>query len=450
MAKLAINPGSRRLASWGGVHLACLTTALLPYIHGQVSLEREHVVSTGALEAFGDPWAPQGAGVHHQPQKPHFDLICERAEGRFIFLSVRRLCSKHTGDPVIPGSLQHLTEKTTVEIRDFGTVEAEGCAGFSRLQFAEMVINFLAQQRSRVQHVLSLVVFLGSKGFRTPQDYLKASLALADLSVGVLVVPYSIYNQVTLAVRGVPDGTSQPGGPMPIFQPCLLTGPLFASCTFVSITTIFLLSIERSIAVLKALHKKLFITNRRTCSLIALSWALSFFLAVVPMVSRDGLALEYSSCSKMCTYTFSQPQTSGWKIMLLFPAFDFFLLGGTVVINVVTFSAIRRDCKARRRLAESEPRSQPTAAAQPHVRAAMTIGIVTVAFFASFSPIAVLVLGHVLGYQWCRFSYYAFWILTSNSCWNVIIYSVRDQKFRLRAQELFTGLVLKPANRRES
>ncbi|XP_078412388.1 adenosine receptor A3-like [Cetorhinus maximus] len=320
--------------------------------------------------------------------------------------------------------------------------EPGGCSQYSVEDSVTTSFMILLALAIIVGNVLSLVVFLGSKGFRTSQGYLKASLALADLSVGVLVVPYSVYNQVTLAVSGVPGGTSQPGGPMPIFQPCLLTGPLFAGCTFVSITTIFLLSIERSIAVLKPLHKKLFITKRRTCSLIALSWALSFFLAVVPMVSRDGIALEYSPCSKMCTYTFSnQPQTSGWKIMLLFPAFDFFLLGGTVVINVLTFLAIRRYCKARKRLAESERRSQPTAAAQPHVSfpdiaAAKTIGIVTVAFFASFSPIAVLVVGHVLGYQWCRFSYYAFWILTSNSCWNVIIYSVRDQRFRLRAQEL--------------
>ncbi|XP_067856958.1 adenosine receptor A3-like [Heptranchias perlo] len=307
-----------------------------------------------------------------------------------------------------------------------------------------------------VGNVLSLVVFLGSKSFRTPQGYLKASLALADLSVGVLVVPYSVYSEITLAVRGSTDGTgSRPGDPVPLLQPCLLTGPVFAGCTFVSISTIFLLSIERSIAVLKPLHKKIVITKRRTCALIALSWGLSFFLAVVPMISRDGMTLQYSPCTKMCIYTFTgQPQTSGWKIMLLFPAFDFSLLGGTVVINILTFSAVRQYCKVRQKLAQSKP-PPPRSFAQQHlscsdITAAKTIGIVTVAFFASFGPVAVLVVGNVLGYQWCHFSYYAFWILTSNSCWNVIIFSVRDRRFRLRVQELFTGKVLNATSRREN
>ncbi|XP_078093150.1 adenosine receptor A2b-like [Mustelus asterias] len=327
--------------------------------------------------------------------------------------------------------------------------ESDGCSEYlvgNSITISFMILLALA---IIVGNVVSLVVLLGSKSFQTPQGYLKASLALADLSVGVLVVPYSVYTQVTLAVGGSPGGSSQSGGPMPTFQPCLLTGPLFAGCTFVSIITIFLLSVERSIAVLKPLHKKLFITKRKTCSLIALSWALSFFLAVVPMLSKDGIALQYSPCSKMCIYTFSsQPQTSAWKIMLLFPAFDFFLLGCTVVINALTFSAIRQCCRVRKGLATCDQRTQPQPRS-PDIAAAKTIGIVTVAFLASFSPIAVLVLANVLGYRWCSFSPYTFWILTSNSCWNVIIYSVRNQRFRLRAQELFTGLVLKPSKQTE-
>ncbi|XP_067904675.1 adenosine receptor A3-like [Heterodontus francisci] len=333
--------------------------------------------------------------------------------------------------------------------------EPDGCSEYTVGDTVTISFMILLLLAIIVGNVLSLVVFLGSKSFRTPQGYLKASLALADLSVGVLVVPYSVYTEIILAVGGSPGGISQPEDPMLLFQPCLLMGPVFAGCTFVSISTIFLLSIERSIAVLKPLHKKLFITKRRTWALIALSWGLSFFLAVIPMVFRDSIALQYSPCSKMCTYTFtSQPQPSSRKIMLLFPAFDFSLLGGTVAINILTFSAIRQYCKVRKLLAESEHPAQSTTAQQhfscPDIPAAKTIGIVTIAFFASFGPIAVLVVGNVLGYQWCKFSYYAFWILTSNSCWNFIIYSVRDRRFRLRVQELFTSLVLKPTNHREN
>uniref|UniRef100_UPI00398E8DEB adenosine receptor A3-like n=1 Tax=Pristiophorus japonicus TaxID=55135 RepID=UPI00398E8DEB len=334
--------------------------------------------------------------------------------------------------------------------------DPDGCREYTVGGIVTISLMILLVLAIIVGNVLSVVVFLGSKRFRTPQGYLKASLALADLGVGVLVVPYSVYTEITLAVRGSIGGTPRQGDPAPLFQPCLLMGPLFAGCTFVSITTIFLLSIERSVAVLKPLHKKMVITKRRTCALIALSWAVGFSLAMVPMVFRDGIVLQYSHCSKMCIYTITgQPQSSGWKIMLLFPAFDFSLLGGTVVINVLTFSAVRQYRKVRRRLARAEPTSQPAATAQPHlncsdIAAAKTIGIVTIAFFTSFGPIAVLVVGNVLGHQWCDFSYCAFWILTSNSCWNVIIYSVRDRRFRLRVQELITVSVLNLTNRREN
>uniref|UniRef100_A0AAY5KAV8 G-protein coupled receptors family 1 profile domain-containing protein n=1 Tax=Esox lucius TaxID=8010 RepID=A0AAY5KAV8_ESOLU len=51
-------------------------------------------------------------------------------------------------------------------------------------------------------NAVSLTIFLGSRHFRTPQGYLKASLATADLSVGVLVIPYSIYTETETLLAG--------------------------------------------------------------------------------------------------------------------------------------------------------------------------------------------------------------------------------------------------------
>uniref|UniRef100_A0A3Q3MS72 G-protein coupled receptors family 1 profile domain-containing protein n=1 Tax=Mastacembelus armatus TaxID=205130 RepID=A0A3Q3MS72_9TELE len=260
-------------------------------------------------------------------------------------------------------------------------------------------------------NLVTLAVVLGTKHFHTPQGYLKASLAVADLAVGIFVVP---------------------------FHPCNVIGPIFAGCTLVSITTIFLLTIERSIAVLRPLHKESVITRKRTMILIVLSWVGSFFLAVSPLVFSSEIALEYNSCSRMCNYalgTIGEFPRQAWNILLLFPAFDFTLLGGTVVINIISLSSIRQNSKRRKHLAESEVHSttKPTFS---DIKAAKTIGTLTVAFTASFTPIAVFVVGNVLGNKWCNFSFFAFWILATNSCWNVIIYSVRDQKFRLCAHKL--------------
>uniref|UniRef100_A0A8C9Z370 G-protein coupled receptors family 1 profile domain-containing protein n=1 Tax=Sander lucioperca TaxID=283035 RepID=A0A8C9Z370_SANLU len=261
-------------------------------------------------------------------------------------------------------------------------------------------------------NLVTLAVVLGTKHFHTPQGYLKASLAVADLAVGIFVVP---------------------------FHPCNVIGPIFAGCTLVSITTIFLLTIERSIAVLRPLHKDSVITRKRTTILIVLSWVGSFFLAVSPMVFSNEITLEYNSCSRMCNYalgTIGEFPSQAWNILLLFPTFDFTLLGGTVVINVISLSSIRQHSRRRKHLAESERQSSSSKPTFSDIKAAKTIGTLTLAFTASFTPIAVFVVGNVLGNKWCNFSFFAFWILATNSCWNVIIYSVRDQKFRLCAHKL--------------
>ncbi|KAK2845159.1 hypothetical protein Q5P01_011818 [Channa striata] len=178
-------------------------------------------------------------------------------------------------------------------------------------------------------NLVTLAVVLGTKHFHTPQGYLKASLAVADLAVGIFVVPLSVYAEVYLMVTdSVPEWTSYNSQSVS-FHPCNIIGPIFAGCTLVSITTIFLLTIERSIAVLRPLHKDSVITRRRTTILIILSWVGSFFLAVSPMVFSSEIALEYNSCSRMCNYalgTIGKFPSQAWNILLLFPAFDFTLL----------------------------------------------------------------------------------------------------------------------------
>ncbi|XP_077455144.1 adenosine receptor A2a [Stigmatopora argus] len=291
-------------------------------------------------------------------------------------------------------------------------------------------------------NLLTLAVVLGTKRLRTPQGYLKASLAAADLAVGALVVPLSVYAELRLmGARPAPEWTASSsawasGG----LHPCAVVGPVFAGCTLVSITTIFLMTMERGVAVLRPLHKDAVVTRRRTTVLIALSWLGSFFLAVSPLLFGSDIVLEYNACSRMCNYA---PGGVGGElltgrarnILLLFPAFDFTLLGGTLAVNAVSLSGIRRHSRRRKQLAEAE-RPKGGRPASSDVKAAKTIGTLTVAFAASFAPIAVFVAGDVLGQEWCNFSFFAFWILAANSCCNVIIYSVRDRNFRRRARNL--------------
>ncbi|XP_014863425.1 trace amine-associated receptor 13c isoform X1 [Poecilia latipinna] len=303
-----------------------------------------------------------------------------------------------------------------------------------------------------VGNVVTLTVFVQTRQSRTPQGYLKVSLAIADMMVGVVVVPFSVFTEISLMVTSAPPlwyqgGTSASFSDMESpWQPCMLIGPVFAGCTFVSISTIFLMTLERSVAILWPLHKDVLVTRRRTLLLILLSWAASFLLALAPLIFSSNFTLEYNDCSRMCNYApllFGGRLPPDANILLLFPAFDFTLLGGTLAVNIVSFTSIRRYTQKRKLLSEGSLSDGGGGGGCSHrpsfsdIKAAKTIGILTFAFTASFSPIAVFVLGNVVGYTWCNFSFLAFWILTGNSCCNVIIYSVRDHRFRKGVTLLF-------------
>ncbi|KAK2853938.1 hypothetical protein Q5P01_006599 [Channa striata] len=318
------------------------------------------------------------------------------------------------------------------------------CCGFLNRTLAVVFMVSLAFAII-VGNVVTLTVFVQTRQSRTPQGYLKVSLAIADMMVGVLVVPFSIYTEISLMVNSAPplwfqgrslaSCSSFPiGGLARSWQPCMLIGPVFAGCTFVSISTIFLMTLERSVAILRPLHKDALVTRRRTLLLIVLSWTASFLLAVAPLIFSRNFTLEYNECSRMCNYTpllFGGQLPSDANVLLLFPAFDFTLLGGTLAVNIVSFTSIRRYSKKRRLLSEGSLSEGGGGGGCPHrpsfsdIKAAKTIGILTVCA------------GNVVGYTWCNFSFFAFWILTGNSCCNVIIYSVRDHRFRKGVTLLF-------------
>ncbi|XP_062848372.1 beta-2 adrenergic receptor [Trichomycterus rosablanca] len=291
---------------------------------------------------------------------------------------------------------------------------------------------------------LTLAVVFGSKHFHTPHGYLKASLAMADLAIGIFVVPLSVYAEMTLLLKDSAPGWIVYNSQHTHFHPCTFIGPVFAGCTLVSITTVFFLTIERSIAVLKPLHKDAVITRRRTSMLIIFSWMGSFFLALSPMIFSNEIALQYNSCSRMCNYALKTTTlpSQAWHILLLFPVFDFTLLIGTIITNIISMSTIRHHSKKRKHLARAGCHSA-SGPSFSDIKAAKTIGAITLVFTASFTPIAVFVLGNVIGNEWCIFSFFAFWILTASSCWNFIIYSVRDQKFRVRARQLLSSSRIK-------
>lgn len=327
------------------------------------------------------------------------------------------------------------THRTAVMLEAQPTCSLCCCTTLNKILLLVFMLSLMAA--ILFGNFLTLAVVLATKHFHTPQGYLKASLAVADLAVGIFVVPLSVYTEITLMLSDAAPGWTVRNSRHTPFHPCTVIGPVFAGCTLVSITTVFLLTMERSVAVLKPLHKDTVVTRRRTSVLIVVSWTGSFLLALSPLIFSPDMALEYNACSRMCIYAFGAREfpPRAWHILLLFPAFDFTLLVGTVVINIISFTTIRHHSRKRRRLAQAGCQST-SGPSFSDIKAAKTIGALTLVFTASFTPVAVFVVGNVSGNEWCDFSLFAFWMLAASSSWNVIIYSVKDQKFRLRARQL--------------
>lgn len=87
--------------------------------------------------------------------------------------------------------------------------------------------------------------------------------------------------------------------------------------------------------------------------------------------------------------------------------FNISLLGATSVVNLVTFSAVRRFCHARKQVLTKAQHTH-MGPSFSSLRAAKTILILTAFLSASVVPVAVLMVGSVLGVDWCWFSRYAF------------------------------------------
>ena len=121
-----------------------------------------------------------------------------------------------------------------------------------------------------------LIIFLvcSRRQLRTNTNAFVVALAVADLGVGMSVVPSLFFCNLTSSCHGTLPGAS------PSWVQVIRW--LFG---FASVTNLCSLVLDRYISVVKPLKYITFMTRRRVIQLISLSWAIPFTLNILPAAS---------------------------------------------------------------------------------------------------------------------------------------------------------------------
>ncbi|XP_051790263.1 adenosine receptor A2b-like [Erpetoichthys calabaricus] len=207
---------------------------------------------------------------------------------------------------------------------------------------------------------------------RTVTNTFLVSLAVADILVGVVVVPSAILSDL-----GIPLRTS------PICVP--MTCSLLV-LTQASIFGLLLISVERFIAVMQPLSYNVFLRPARVCQMICGSWVLAFAVGLVPMMGWN----KKPKCdSTPCM--FKQVITNTYIVYFNFLCFILVPL----LIMLVLYGQIFWEARQQiRRWAVKSPEVAPECrdklrpvTLRKEVRTAFSLGLLILAFCICWLPL---------------------------------------------------------------
>lgn len=276
---------------------------------------------------------------------------------------------------------------------------------------------------------LNLLVIISISHFRqlhTPTNALLLSLAVADLVVGLLVMP----------VEG-----------LRYMDTCWLLGRLMCTLTpyvsycllSASVGHMVLISIDRYVAICDPLLYSTKITLNRVKVLICLCWACSFIYNGLILLEHIGQPDRFSSCHGDCMVVISHISgTVDLFITFVGPCTVMVIL--YMRVFVVAISQVR---VIRLQAAATAVSAAPTAKKSER-KAARTLGVVIAVFLICFCPYYYPALtGEDTSNSLSYFAAVS-WIMLMNSCMNPLIYALFYCWFRKATKLIFTLRILQP------
>ncbi|XP_052463192.1 trace amine-associated receptor 13c-like [Carassius gibelio] len=273
---------------------------------------------------------------------------------------------------------------------------------------------------------LNLLVIISISHFKklhTPTNLIILSLAVADMLVGLIVMPIEA-NRLIETCWFFGD----------TFCRLFLTmmGLLFSA----SLSNLVLVAVDRFVAVCHPLLYPQKITTTKTLIIVIICWFCSsvYNIAIVMSLSNKKYAC-YGECTIMIT--------SDWTVLNLFLSF---LIPCTIIITLYLriFYVAHQQVKVINSLVKSGKHvNEGSVKRKSERKAALTLGIIVTVYLVCWIPFVILSLTEKTGMA-STTAYVLLWFLYINSGLNPLIYAFFYPWFKMSVKHILTLRIFQP------
>nr|XP_043905458.1 trace amine-associated receptor 4-like [Solea senegalensis] len=265
--------------------------------------------------------------------------------------------------------------------------------------------------------IISIVYF---KQLHTPTNFLMLSLAVADLLVGVLVVPFSIIIVVSSYWRFH-------------YVLCKVRGSLDVTLCNSSIWNLCCISIDRYYAVCQPLRYRTRITVRVIGIMILVSWTIATLNAVILTAQAQDKGLEMKKC-----VLFQRKTQSTMVVGVLFAFCIPAIIMSSIYLKILTVA--QKQARSIQSMAKSGATVSKT-----ERKATKTLAIVMGIFLLSWTPFFLSIgFNPLSNYAIPVNAIQSFkWLGWSNSMLNPFVYAFFYSWFRSAFRMIITGKIFK-------
>ncbi|KAK7145287.1 hypothetical protein R3I94_011402 [Phoxinus phoxinus] len=261
-------------------------------------------------------------------------------------------------------------------------------------------------------NVLVVLVVCMNQGLRDPTFCFIVSLALADIAVGVLVIPLAVVLSLGLTTQ---------------FYTCLFISCLLVIITQSSILSLLAIAIDRFLRVKIPTSYSIIVTQRRAWVAVGLCWLISFLTGLVPMAGwHRGPPENVSTTPIQCQFT----KVMRMDYMVYFNFLVWVVVPLTIMIGLYAeiFRVIKRQLNRR-----AEATCDSSKYYRKELKLAKSLALVLFLFALCWLPLHIM--NSILFFcPTCEVPksavYVGIFMSHVNSALNPLVYAFRIQRFR--------------------
>ncbi|XP_043858650.1 adenosine receptor A2b [Dromiciops gliroides] len=297
-----------------------------------------------------------------------------------------------------------------------------------------IVLELVIAALSIAGNVLVCCAVATNSTLKTATNYFLVSLAVADIAVGLLAIPFAI----TISVGFCTD-----------FHSCLFLACFVLVLTQSSIFSMLAVAIDRYLAIKIPLRYKSLVTGTRARGVIAVLWILAFGIGLTPLMGWNGRANATRDCTDGPTNLSCCPVKCLFEnvvTMTYMVYFNFFgcVLPPLLIMLIIYVKIFLVACRQLRRM-ELMDHSRTTLQREIHAAKslAMIVGIFALCWLPVHATNCITLFNPYFASTKPKELMYTVILLShANSVVNPIIYAYRIRDFRCTFRKIISRYIL--------